>query len=165
MIYQKMTIYQTMKYAVPIFIILASTVLMTTAYAGSAGWRPTHITYCSDGAFDWDSGQSLYDFVILKRAPNDFIVSYLGISHPSFEQRRHENPWLKLSGVFSSSLAIENNRRIYTLHLNLDNEPKRIARLEIRGDNVYQFRIEPPLKRATTHTGLCWESLKDDGLD
>ena len=64
------------------------------ARADDPDWRPKNVMYCSDGEFDWDSGQSLYDFVILTRGPGDFIVSYLGIPHPRFEERPFQHLWM-----------------------------------------------------------------------
>ena len=79
--------------------------LASTARASDVGWRPSQTMYCSDGEFDWDSGQSLYDFVIQTDAKDDFIVSYLGIPHPSFETRDFFHIWLKMRGQFSSARA------------------------------------------------------------
>ena len=85
--------------------------LASTARASDAGWRPSQTMYCSDGEFDWDSGQSLYDFVIQTDAKNDFIVSYLGIPHPSFETRNFFHIWLNMRGQFSSAFAQEARAR------------------------------------------------------
>ena len=115
--------------------------------------------YCSDGEFDWDSGQSLYDFVIQTSAENDFIVSYLGIPHPSFETRDFFHIWLKMRGQFSSVFAQEPRARVYTLQFNLENEPPRTGTLTIAPDDTYKFSMTPPLNRDTTKSGLCWASL------
>ena len=113
--------------------------LASTARAGDAGWRPSQTMYCSDGEFDWDSGQSLYDFVIQTDANDDFIVSYLGIPHPSFETRDFFHIWLKMRGQFSSAFAQEARVRIYTLQFNLENEPPRSGTLTIASDDTYKF--------------------------
>ena len=133
--------------------------LALTARANDAGWRPSQTMYCSDGEFDWDSGQSLYDFVIQTDAKDDFIVSYLGIPHPSFEPRDFFHVWLKMRGQFSSAFAREARARIYTLQFNLESEPPRSGTLTIAPDNTYRFLMTPPLNRDTTKTGLCWASL------
>lgn len=125
-------------------------------------WRPNKVMYCSDGEFDWDSGQSLYDFVILTRGPGDFIVSYLGIPHPSFEKRDFQHLWLKMVGKFSSSYAEKGEARIYTLNLELENEPMRKAELVIGADDYYSFSMTPSLPRPITKTGLCWDSLRPE---
>lgn len=127
-----------------------------------AGWRPTQTMYCSDGEFDWDSGQSLYDFVILTRAPGDFLISYLGIPHPSFERRQYSHLWMKMVGHYSSSLETRGEERIYRLKLEVDNEPSRIGELTIAANDKYTFTMTPPLSRAVTSAGLCWDSLKPE---
>jgi len=133
--------------------------LASTARASDASWRPSQTMYCSDGEFDWDSGQSLYDFVIQTDAKDDFIISYLGIPHPSFETRDFFHIWLKMRGQFSSTFAQEARVRIYTLQFNLENEPPRSGTLTIAPDDTYKFSITPPLNRDTTKSGLCWASL------
>lgn len=130
--------------------------------ADDPNWRAEKIMYCSDGEFDWDSGQSLYDFVILTRAPDDFIVSYLGIPHPSFERRDFRHLWMKMVGNFTSSFEQKGEERIYTLRLALDDEPVRTGSLVIGADDYYKFTMTPPLPRLTTTAGLCWDSLKPE---
>ena len=132
------------------------------AKADDPNWRPKNVMYCSDGEFDWDSGQSLYDFVILTRGPDDFIVSYLGIPHPSFEERPFKHLWMKMIGVFSSSYQETADTRTYTLKLALENEPVREAKLVIGSDDYYKFTMEPSLSRPITKSGLCWDSLKPE---
>lgn len=132
------------------------------AKADDPNWRPNKVMYCSDGEFDWDSGQSLYDFVILTRGPGDFIVSYLGIPHPSFEKRDFQHLWLKMVGKFSSSFAKDESSRTYTLLLELENEPARTAKLVIGADDYYTFSMDPPLSRPITQAGLCWDSLRPE---
>lgn len=127
-----------------------------------AGWRPTQTMYCSDGEFDWDSGQSLYDFVILTRAPGDFLISYLGIPHPSFERRQYSHLWMKMVGHYSSSLETRGDERIYRLKLEVDNQPSRIGELTIGAGGKYTFTMTPPLSRPVTSAGLCWDSLKPE---
>ena len=132
------------------------------AKADDPNWRPKNVMYCSDGEFDWDSGQSLYDFVILTRGPDDFIVSYLGIPHPSFEERPFQHLWMKMVGVFSSSYQETSDTRTYTLKLALENEPVRKAKLVIGSDDYYKFSMEPPLSHPITTAGLCWDSLRPE---
>ena len=126
--------------------------------AAGVGWRPNQTMYCSDGEFDWDSGQSLYDFVIQTRAPDDFIVSYLGIPHPSFETRDFFHIWMKMRGQFSSAFAQKERTRVYALQFNLENEPPRTGTLTIAADDTYKFSMTPPLDRDTTKSGLCSET-------
>lgn len=144
--------------------MVAHFVAMSQAVAKSddPDWRPTKIMYCSDGEFDWDSGQSLYDFVILTRAPGDFIISYLGIPHPSFEKREFQHLWMKMVGQFSSAYAQTATERIYTLTIALDNQPQRVGKLTIGADDYYTFTMTPPLPRPVTKAGLCWDSLKPE---
>lgn len=130
--------------------------------SADAGWRPTKTMYCSDGEFDWDSGQSLYDFVILTRAPDDFLISYQGIPHPSFERRHYSHLWIKLIGHFSSSFEARGDERVYRLKLELDKEPVRIGELVIAANDKYTFTMTPPLKKPVTSAGLCWDSLKPE---
>jgi len=127
-----------------------------------AGWRPTQTMYCSDGEFDWDSGQSLYDFVILTRAPGDFLISYLGIPHPSFERRQYSHLWMKMVGHYSSSLETRGDERIYRLKLEVDNQPSRIGELTIGAGGKYTFTMTPPWSRPGTRAGHCWDSLKPE---
>ena len=128
--------------------------------APQTDWRPKHTVFCSDGIFDWDSGQSLYDFVILERSENDFIVSYLGIPHPSFEERQYNHLWLKMSGQFSSSLQRRGKEKTYRLNIRIDEQPDRVGVLQVDAQGNYQFEVTPPLKRETTKAGLCWDSLR-----
>ena len=148
------------------FILSLLALLFIPAAASAQGddpnWRPNKVMYCSDGEFDWDSGQSLYDFVILTRAPDDFIVSYLGIPHPSFEKRDFKHLWLKMVGKFSSSYSENTGVRTYRLELDLENEPLRVGELVIGLDDNYSFSVTPPLSRMTTKAGLCWDSLKPE---
>lgn len=132
------------------------------AKADDPNWRPDKVMYCSDGEFDWDSGQSLYDFVILTRGPDDFIISYLGIPHPSFEERSFQHLWMKMVGVFSSSYKKTGDIRTYTLKLALENEPVRTGTLVIGSDDNYTFTMQPPMSRPTTTAGLCWDSLRPE---
>lgn len=152
-----------MKSLLPLLII--SIILLPNAVSAKAddpNWRPNKVMYCSDGEFDWDSGQSLYDFVILTRAPGDFIVSYLGIPHPSFEKREFKHLWLKMVGKFSSSYAEKGDERVYTLNLELADEPLRKAELVIGADDYYRFSMKPSLSRPITQSGLCWDSLRPE---
>ena len=146
-------------YGVPLAAWAGILALALPVRAADVGWRPEQTIYCSDGAFDWDSGQSLYDFVIQTSAENDFIVSYLGIPHPSFETRDFFHIWLKIRGQFSSVFAQEARARVYTLQFNLENEPPRTGTLTIAPDDTYKFSMTPPLNRETTKSGLCWASL------
>ena len=138
---------------------ISAAVLTSTAGAADVGWRPKTTMFCSDGEFDWDSGQSLYDFVIQSRAPDDFIISYLGIPHPSFEERDFFHVWMKMRGTFSASFAQADAVRTYQLQLNLENQPPRTGTLTIAADDTYTFVLTPPLDRDTTISGLCWASL------
>jgi hypothetical protein len=145
------------------FLTLITLMVATPALAiQPSDWRPTHTIFCSDGIFDRDSGQSLYDFVILERGENDFIVSYLGISHPSFEERPYNHLWLKMAGRFSASLQRTGKVKTYRLKLQLDNEPARIGELAIQANGKYRFKVTPPLARETTNAGLCWDSLEGE---
>ena len=142
--------------------VLALALLCATSAGASpqSDWRPKHTVFCSDGIFDWDSGQSLYDFVILERAEDDFIISYLGIPHPSFEDRQYDHLWLKISGHFSSSLHKRGAEKTYRLNIRIKDEPARIGVLQVDAKGNYQFNVTPPLNRETTKTGLCWDSLR-----
>lgn len=145
-----------------VLVALFMPVQKAAARADDPNWRPTKIMYCSDGDFDWDSGQSLYDFVILTRAPGDFIISYLGIPHPSFEKRDYQHLWIKMVGQFSSAYEQTATERIYTLTIALENQPERIGKLVIGADDYYKFSVTPPLPRPITTAGLCWDSLKPE---
>ncbi len=129
------------------------------AQTNTLNWNAEEIVYCSDGSFDWESGQSLYDFVILKRTSGDFIVSYLGIPFPSFERRRYEHLWIKLLGFFSASYQEQGAERVYSLKLELDEQPARTGDLVIAADGKYTFSMTPSLGRPLTEAGLCWDSL------
>lgn len=142
------------------FLTIITLLLLSPAWAVQpTDWRPTHTIFCSDGIFDWDSGQSLYDFVILERGEDDFIISYLGIPHPSFEQRSFHHLWMKMQGRFSASLQRTGKVKTYRLDIQLDNEPGRIGELTIQANGDYRFSVTPPLARETTRAGLCWDSL------
>ena len=99
------------------------------------------------------------DFVILERAEDDFIISYLGIPHPSFEDRQYDHLWLKISGHFSSSLQKRGAENLSPEHTHQD-EPARVGVLQVDAKGNYQFNETPPLNRETTKAGLCWDSLR-----
>ena len=129
-------------------------------------FRAEKVVFCSDGEFDWNSGQSLYDFVILSRQDGRFLISYLGIPHPSFEIREFDNAWIKMKGRFSSErLAIgqQSPAGVYQLNLALENQPARIGTLRINETGNYKFTVEPPLAMEyVTPAGLCWDSLSEE---
>lgn len=122
-------------------------------------FRPDRVVFCSDGEFDWESGQSLYDFVILERDDNKFIISYLGIPHPSFETRDFFHAWLKIRGQFSASLTQQGKTKTYRMKMNMEGAPKRVGTLTIGSNDKYRFTVTPPLDREVTKAGLCWDSL------
>ncbi|MGB1107806.1 MAG: hypothetical protein ACPG2A_03990 [Parvibaculales bacterium] len=134
------------------------------AWAQASVFNADKVTFCSDGEFDWNSGQSLYDFVILSREDGQFLISYLGIPHPGFEKRFFDNAWIKMKGLFYArkeagdifdSLEME-----YVLSLDLEGQPKREGRLTIDATGQYKFSLQPPLNvEYVTATGLCWDSL------
>lgn len=145
-------------------LLLLSFLTPPKALAQASVFNADKVTFCSDGEFDWNSGQSLYDFVILAREDGDFLISFLGIPHPSFEERAFDNAWIKMKGLFSArkrrgdifqSLAVD-----YELKLKVENQPARTASLKINKAGAYTFKVEPPLVlEGITTEGLCWDSL------
>ena len=134
---------------------------MSPVMANPGDFRADKIVYCSDGEFDWDSGQSLYDFVILKKDNGDFLISYLSIPHPSYENRSYNHAWLKMNGAFCAQ-KLPDGINGYRLLLNVDGEPDSQGDLVIAQDGTYSFDMQPPLARETTTGGLCWDSLMPD---
>ena len=134
------------------------------AWAQASVFNADKVTFCSDGEFDWNSGQSLYDFVILSREDGQFLISYLGIPHPSFEKRFFDNTWIKIKGVFyarkEAGDIFDSLETQYVLSLDLEGQPKREGRLSIDATGQYKFSLQPPLNMEyVTATGLCWDSL------
>ena len=68
-------------------LLFVSAFVAPYALAQASVFNADKVTFCSDGEFDWNSGQSLYDFVVLSREDGKFLISYLGIPHPNFEKR------------------------------------------------------------------------------
>lgn len=134
------------------------------AWAQASVFNANKVTFCSDGEFDWNSGQSLYDFVILSREDGQFLISYLGIPHPSFEKRFFDNAWIKIKGAFyarkEAGDIFDSLETQYVLSLDLEGQPKREGRLSIDATGQYKFSLQPPLNMEyVTATGLCWDSL------
>jgi len=129
-------------------------------------FRAEKVVFCSDGEFDWDSGQSLYDFVILLRQDGRILISYLGIPHPNFEQRQFDNAWIKMKGRFSSERVAVGEKSpagVYRLRIALENKTPHIGTLRINETGNYTFNVEPPLDREyVTPAGLCWDSLSEE---
>jgi hypothetical protein len=146
-------------------ITLISLMFSPAAMAAPGEFRPDKIVYCSDGEFDWDSGQSLYDFVILKKDNGDFLISYLSIPHPSYEQRNYDHPWIKIKGKFSVERLNEESRKGYRLLLDIEGQEPRRGDLVIAADDSYSYTITPPMPFSTTKSGLCWDSLEPDPTD
>ena len=111
------------------------------------------VTFCSDGEFDWHSGQSLYDFVILSREDGQFLISYLGIPHPSFEKRFFDNAWIKMKGEFyarkEAGDIFDSLETQYVLSLDLEGAKARrqVDRLT-RPDNINSLA-------AANQYGIC----------
>lgn len=123
------------------------------------------VTFCSDGEFDWVSGQSLYDFVLLSRDDGTFLISYLGIPHPSFENRKFDNAWMKMKGHFSAKRLTAQNADAPHYELILDVEGPTVHKGDLKIDEKgnYTYRVEPALPlEYVTSTGLCWDSLSDE---
>ena len=134
------------------------------AWAQASVFNADKVTFCSDGEFDWNSGQSLYDFVILSREDGQFLISYLGIPHPGFEKRFFDNAWIKMKGLFyarkEAGDIFDSLETQYVLSLDLEGQPKREGRLSIDATGQYKFSLQPPLNMEyVTATGLCWDSL------
>ena len=134
------------------------------AFAQASVFNADKVTFCSDGEFDWNSGQSLYDFVLLSREDGQFLISYLGIPHPNFEKRLFDNAWIKMKGEFYARKAagdiFESLDTKYVLSLDLDGQPKREGVLTIDETGTYEFDLQPPLAMEyVTSSGLCWDSL------
>lgn len=144
-----------------LFLLLHS----PAVFAAPGDFRPDNIVYCSDGEFDWDSGQSLYDFVILLQDDGDFLISYLGIPHTSYEVRDFNHFWIKIKGKFSAERLATQTRSGYRLFFNVEGEEPRLGDLVIAEDGLYSYTITPALPFATTTSGLCWDSLEPDPAD
>jgi hypothetical protein len=149
----------------PLPVMLLLSVFVTpTALAQASVFNADKVTFCSDGEFDWNSGQSLYDFVILSRRDGDFLISFLGIPYPSFEERAFDNAWIKMKGRFSARKAsgdiFQNLDLDYELSLDVEGQPPRIAKLSVDKTGAYTFNVEPALVlEGITEKGLCWDSL------
>lgn len=148
--------------AVALHIFLAF--LAPHAFAQASVFNADKVTFCSDGEFDWNSGQSLYDFVLLSREDGQFLISYLGIPHPNFEKRLFDNAWIKMKGEFyarkEAGDIFESLDTKYVLSLDLDGQPKREGVLTIDETGTYKFDLQPPMAMEyVTSTGLCWDSL------
>lgn len=134
------------------------------AFAQASVFNADKVTFCSDGEFDWNSGQSLYDFVLLSREDGQFLISYLGIPHPNFEKRLFDNAWIKMKGEFyarkEAGDIFESLDTKYVLSLDLDGQPKREGVLTIDETGTYKFDMQPPMAMEyVTSSGLCWDSL------
>ncbi|MDG1008221.1 MAG: hypothetical protein P8P44_08400 [Alphaproteobacteria bacterium] len=145
-------------------MLLLSVFVTPTALAQASVFNADKVTFCSDGEFDWNSGQSLYDFVILSRRDGDFLISFLGIPHPSFEERAFDNAWIKMKGRFSARKVngdiFQNLDLDYELSLDVEGQPPRIAKLSVDKTGAYTFNVEPALVlEGITEKGLCWDSL------
>ena len=147
-----------------VFLFFVSVTLSSPAMADPGDFRPDKIVYCSDGEFDWDSGQSLYDFVILKKDDGRLLISYLSIPHPSYEDRFYNHAWLKMKGEFRAE-TLSDGKNGYRLLLNVKDQPLRQGDLVIADDGTYTFAISPSWARETTRAGLCWDSLEPDPTD
>lgn len=137
------------------------------AHAQAKVFNAEDVVFCSDGEFDWESGQSLYDFVILSRPDGRFLISYLGIPHPSFEQREFNNAWMKVKGQFSakrlSGTARAMQSSTYQMVLDIIGSDRHVATLKIDKTGKYSFAVAPPLPLDyVTSSGLCWDSLDDE---
>jgi len=146
-------------------VIGAFAVTPFAAMAQASVFNADKVTFCSDGEFDWISGQSLYDFVLLSKDDGTFLISYLGIPHPSFEKRKFDNAWMKMKGYFSAKLLTPQNAKAKRYELTLDVEGPVVhkGRLDIdeKGNYTYQVTPKLPLEYVTS-TGLCWDSLSDE---
>ena len=147
---------------VALHVVLAF--LAPHAFAQASVFNADKVTFCSDGEFDWNSGQSLYDFVLLSREDGQFLISYLGIPHPNFEKRLFDNAWIKMKGEFyarkEAGDIFESLDTKYVLSLDLDGQPKREGVLTIDETGTYKFDMQPPMAMEyVTSSGLCWDSL------
>lgn len=136
-----------------------------SAWAQASVFNADKVVFCSDGEFDWVSGQSLYDFVILSKDDGSFLISYLGIPHPSFEKRPFDNAWMKMKGDFSVKRLTAQNASPahYQLLLDIDGSALHKGDLKIDESGNYSYRVEPPLAlEYVTSKGLCWDSLSDE---
>lgn len=145
-------------------LLVVSAFVAPHALAQASVFNADKVTFCSDGEFDWNSGQSLYDFVVLSREDGQFLISYLGIPHPSFEKRFFDNAWIKIKGEFyarkEAGDIFESLNTKYVLSLDLEGEPKREGVLTIDETGTYKFDLQPPMAMEyVTSTGLCWDSL------
>lgn len=137
------------------------------AHAQAKFFEAEDVVFCSDGEFDWVSGQSLYDFIILSRPDGRFLISYLGIPHPSFEQREFNNAWMKVKGQFSakrlSGVGRASQSSTYQMVLNLAGGDRHVGTLKVDKTGKYSFAVDPPLPLDyVTSSGLCWDSLDDE---
>ncbi|MDA9230709.1 hypothetical protein OAI46_02555 [Alphaproteobacteria bacterium] len=146
-------------------LFLALLLHSSAAFANPGDFRADNIVYCSDGEFDWDSGQSLYDFVILLQEDGDFLISYLGIPHPNYEIRDFNHFWMKLKGQFSAETIATQSQSGYRLRINIEGEEPRQGNLVIAEDGLYTYTMTPALPFPTTTSGLCWDSLAPDPSD
>ncbi len=145
-------------------LLVLSAFVAPKAQAQASVFDADKVTFCSDGEFDWYSGQSLYDFVLLSREDDTFLVSFLGIPHPSFEKRFFDNAWIKMKGHFSarqvSGDIFQSLENKYILSLEVEGQPLREAVLNIDDKGTYTFNVEPALEiEGITTSGLCWDSL------
>jgi hypothetical protein len=145
-------------------IFLLSVFATPSALSQASIFNSDKVTFCSDGEFDWNSGQSLYDFVILSREDGDFLISFLGIPHPSFEERAFDNAWIKMKGMFSarktSGDIFQSLDLSYELSIDVEGQSPRIGKLIVDKTGAYTFNIEPALVlEGITTKGLCWDSL------
>ena len=145
-------------------LLFVSAFVVPYAFAQASVFNADKVTFCSDGEFDWNSGQSLYDFVLLSREDGQFLIGYLGIPHPNFEKRLFDNAWIKMKGEFfarkEAGDIFESLDTKYVLSLNLDGQPKREGVLTIDETGAYRFDLQPPMAlEYVTSTGLCWDSL------
>ena len=145
--------------------VAALLMLPSGALAQAKVFDADNVMFCSDGEFDWISGQSLYDFVILTKDDGRFLISYLGIPHPGFETRSFNNAWMKTKGRFSAKREAPEQKGAahYQLVLDIDGSGVHQGDLKIDEKGNYTYRVTPQLPlEYVTSKGLCWDSLSDE---
>ena len=146
-------------------LLFVSAFVAPYALAQASVFNADKVTFCSDGEFDWNSGQSLYDFVVLSREDGKFLISYLGIPHPNFEKRYFDNAWIKMKGEFyarkEAGDIFKSLETKYVLSLDLEGQPQREGVLTIDESGIYTFDLQPAIAMDyVTSSGLCWDSLR-----
>lgn len=148
-----------------VFALTLSAFVAPGAMAQASVFNADKVTFCSDGEFDWVSGQSLYDFVLLSKDDGSFLISYLGIPHPSFEKRKFDNAWMKMKGHFSAKRVTAQNAKPARYELTLDVDGpvahQGVLNIDEKGNYTYQVTPALPLEYVTSK-GLCWDSLSDE---